>query len=95
MMGSMDEVDTAYLSQRIAQLESNQQLQSDLYLIERTSGKRCFALCGIFQVLWLLACTTFIAIIFSVKIPGIRKELAPVGTVMAWLPAGHLPEGVL
>ena len=38
-MGSMEEVDTVYLSQRIAKLESSLQLQTDVYMIERTSGR--------------------------------------------------------
>ena len=35
----MEEVDTVYLSQRIAKLESSLQLQTDVYMIERTSGR--------------------------------------------------------
>ena len=91
-MGSMEEGDTAYLSQRIAHMESRLQLQADLYLIERSAGKRWFAVCGIIQMLWLLACTSVIAVIFLVQLPPIKenqskiKELVPVGTIMAWLP---------
>ena len=103
-MGSMDEVDTAYMSQRIAHLESKQQLHADLYMIERSSGKRWFALCGIFQVLWLLACSALIVIIFSKisTIPEINDKLenlrvssiVPVGTIRAWLPEDSpLPKG--
>ena len=71
-MGSMEEGDTAYLSQRIAHMESRLQLQADLYLIERRSGKRWFAVCGIIQMLWLLACTSVIAVIFLDRIPKIQ-----------------------
>ena len=102
-MGSMDEVDTAYMSQRIAHLESKQQLHADLYMIERSSGKRWFALCGIFQVLWLLVCTVLIAIICFKKIPDLSREtndrfqtvskMVPVGTIRAWIPDDSPPEG--
>ena len=95
----MDEVDNAYLSQKIAQLEKNQQLHAELYVIERSSGKRWFVLCGIFQVLWLLACTVLIVIICSSKIPEINGKLeivskmVPVGTIRAWIPIDSPPEG--
>ena len=102
-MGSMDESDTAYLSQRIAELESKQQLHADLYDIQRKSGKRCSAFCGIFQMLWLLACSVLIAIILSIMIPDLRREtngrfeivsgMVPVGTIRAWIPEGDPPEG--
>ena len=94
-MGSMEEVDTAYLNQRIAQLESNLQLQADLYMIERTTGKRWSAVCGILQVLWLLACSALIAIILLDQIPEIQKtaetDRLPVGTILAWLPDNNPP----
>ena len=75
-MGSMDETETAYLNQRIAELEGKHQLQTDLYHIERRSGKRCLSLCGIFLVLWLLTCSVLTAIIFSKisTIPEIRRD---------------------
>ena len=86
-MGSMDEVDTAYLNQRIAQLESRLQLQADLYMIERTTGKRWSAVCGIFQLLWLLACTVLISIILMENI----TDTLPVGTIMSWIPDDNPP----
>ena len=93
----MDEVDTAYLNQRLTQLESNQKLQADLYLIERTSGKRWSTLWAIFQVLWLLSCTVLITIILTDRIPEIHnkvdKERLPVGTIMAWDSTHEPPEG--
>ena len=103
-MGSMDEVDTAYLNQRIAQLESNQKLQADLYLIERSTGRRWSSLWGIFQVLWLLTCTVLITVILTDHIPEIHnkvdildtkmfKERVPVGTIMAWNSTEEPPEG--
>ena len=73
----MDETDTAYLSQRIAELESKHQLQAELYDIQRSSWKRCFffgIFCGIFLVFWLLACSVLITIIFSSKIPDLRRD---------------------
>ena len=96
-MGSMEESDTAYLKDLIERLERKMKDQADLYMIERTSGKRFQCLCGVFQLLWLLACTVFITIILINQIPEIHNKVdnitdrLPVGTIMSWLPDDNPP----
>ena len=87
-MSSMDEVDGAYLKERLEQLENKVKLQDDLHVIEKSTGRRWSIICWVLQMFWLLVCTVLITIILTDN-----SLMLPVGTVMAWLPEDNLPDG--